>query len=120
MISCFVDTNVFLDMLLHRTNGERAVTFFKESQKQQIQLVTSISCVQTVLYVLEREKIPIAKRRRAGKLMGQLTQIIPTTSGMLISAMDEPIKDLEDAILWQTAISNGCNCSSLKTKRIFL
>jgi len=105
----FIDTNVFLDLLLSRGNfGNKARDFFLKANQQKTQLLTSVSCFQTVIYVLEKEKFKRSLIKESLSYLNALVRLCNTTNDDIDKALKTGIKDLEDAILCQTAISNDC------------
>ncbi|MCW3110649.1 MAG: hypothetical protein JWQ09_5155 [Segetibacter sp.] len=55
MPSLFLDTNVFLDVILKRTNDfQDAEEIFKLAQSGNVSITTSPSCLITVIYFLTK------------------------------------------------------------------
>lgn len=105
----FVDTNVFLDLLLNRgKHGLKARDFFMKANQEKVHLLTSISCIQTIIYVLEKAKLDDDKIRQSISYLNKIVVLIDTSHEDVNAAIESKIKDLEDAILYYTAISNNC------------
>jgi len=109
MAKFFVDTNVFLDQILHRTNDDTANTFFLSCIEQLHNLVTSVSCIQTIIYILEKEKLEREMIRNAILRINELVKQTVTSNLSIAKAMKSDFKDLEDAILYFTAVENQCD-----------
>ena len=93
----FIDTNIFLDLILDRGKfGNLAENFLGIAVNQKASLFTSISCIQTIIYVLQKEKF------------NPLVELAQTNSEDISRAIFSDFNDLEDAILFQTAMSNQC------------
>ncbi len=105
----FIDTNVFLDQALSRSRAEIVYDFFLRCINQKLDLITSISCIQTVLYILEKEKVDREDRYKAILRLNELVDQAPTSRQAIATAMQSNFKDMEDAILYYTAVENGCD-----------
>jgi len=107
----FVDTNVFLDLLLSRgKQGVKARDFFMKANLEKVNLTTSISCIQTIIYVLESAKYSSNKIRESISYINKIVMLIETSREDVNAGINSKIKDLEDAILYYSAISNNCAC----------
>lgn len=106
----FIDTNVILDLLLDRPAlGGYAKSFFLNVTQSKKELLTSISCIQTTIYVLEKRKHSREEIAKSIIYLNQLVKLADTNSEDITIAVESEINDLEDAILYYTAISNGCD-----------
>lgn len=105
----FIDTNVFLDLLLNRSNfGGLASDFFSECIDRKAQLITSISCVQTIIYVMNKSGCNRDVVRKSIHKINELVAMANTSKSDINKAVLSDLSDLEDAILYFTAISNEC------------
>lgn len=105
----FVDTNIFLDLILTRGKlSDHAKAFFMEAIEKKWPLCTSISCIQTIIYVLEKNNHPRDRIAESIAYLNQLIELIHTTSMDISKAVTSSFSDLEDAILFYTAVSNEC------------
>lgn len=106
----FIDTNIFLDLLLKRGGfGEQANTFFSTCIDQKIHLLTSVSCVQTIIYILQKTGCTRGVVINSVAKINELVAMANTSSEDINKAIKSDFIDLEDAILYYTAISNGCD-----------
>lgn len=105
----FIDTNIFLDLILGRGKfGNLVENFLGTAVNQKASLFTSISCIHTIIYVLQKEKFnPEALKNTIFKI-NQLIELAQTNSEDISRAISSDFNDLEDAILFQTAMSNEC------------
>ncbi|GMQ30167.1 PIN domain-containing protein [Algoriphagus confluentis] len=105
----FIDTNIFLDLILDRGEfGYKAEKFLESSAIQQVTLLTSISCIQTLIYVLQKSKCTEEIIRSTVAKINQLVSLAQTLTEDIERAIQSDFRHLEDAILYQTAISNQC------------
>ncbi|MEQ9423544.1 MAG: PIN domain-containing protein [Cyclobacteriaceae bacterium] len=106
----FVDTNVFLDLLLNRKNyGVFASEFFSECIDRKAQLITSVSCLQTVIYVMNKTGCTQDVVRNSIMKINDLVTLANTSESDIIKAVSSDLSDLADAILYFTAVSNNCD-----------
>lgn len=105
----FLDTNVFLDLLLDRgVFGKAIKCLLVKAEESRAELYTSISCIQTIIYFLENGKFSRESIRDFVVFVNELVTISQTTNNDVSKAMKSDFRDLEDAILFQTALSNDC------------
>ncbi|WP_439473518.1 type II toxin-antitoxin system VapC family toxin [Algoriphagus formosus] len=105
----FIDTNIFLDLILDRGDfGSRVQKFLESSANRQVKLFTSVSCIQTIIYVLQKSNISPKVIRETIAKINLLVHLTQTNSEDIERGIQSDFKDLEDAILYQTAISNQC------------
>lgn len=105
----FIDSNIFLDLILSRGKfGSLVENFLATAVNQKASLLTSISCIQTIIYVLQKEKFSAEALKNTIFKINQLIELAQTNSEDISQAIFSDFNDLEDAILFQTAISNGC------------
>ncbi len=106
----FIDTNIFLDLLLKRGGfGEQANEFFSTCIDQKIHLLTSVSCIQTTIYILQKTGCNRSVVINSIAKINELVAMANTSSEDINKAIKSDFIDLEDAILYYTAISNNCD-----------
>ena len=55
----FVDTNVYLDFLMHRgTEWQHAENVLELAEKNNIEIFTSASCLLNLMYIMRSHKLP--------------------------------------------------------------
>lgn len=105
----FIDTNIFLDLLLKRGElGLFANNFFAKSIDAKAQLFTSVACIQTVIYVLQKSGCSREVVNESVSKINELVTLASTSADDIDQAVQSNFRDLEDAILYYTAISNNC------------
>lgn len=71
--------------------------------------MTSVSCIQTVIYVLQKSGCNQDVVRNSVAKINALVLVANTSNEDIASAIQSKFNDLEDAILYYTAISNNCD-----------
>jgi len=105
----FLDTNVLLDHLLPNRKFHQVTTdLLMRSDQHNIRLNLSVSSVCTLSYFLEKHKTPISKVSGTLNRIADAYLIVGTTNSVLRRAASSNFKDLEDAILYFTAVENAC------------
>lgn len=118
----FLDTNAVVDILLERepwfTQLQDILNLYVSS------LVDVISCssmtIGTVYYLMERVRMPhnvvIEKIRR----FRRCCNISSVDEAMVDSALHSSFKDLEDAMQYYSALSEGCDVIITRNKKDFV
>jgi predicted nucleic acid-binding protein len=116
----FIDTNVILDLVLNRGDfGNRVEKFLESAVNRQHVLFTSPSCIQTVIYVLQKSNCTAEVIRSTISKINRLVNMAQTHSDDIDLAIQSNFEDLEDAILYHTAISNHCQYFITRNVRDF-
>ena len=110
-LKIFVDTNVFLDSVLNRWDEEKIKAIsviFKSLENNKITGLVSDATIFTIIYILQRNKIPKKELQAFITTIAHYLTIIGATNDTIQKAMtnDYNFEDLEDAILHQLAIEN--------------
>jgi predicted nucleic acid-binding protein len=107
----FVDTNVFLDLLLDRGQfAAHADNFLTTSIENNAIICTSSACIQTIVYVLEKTGCSREVIKKSILKILIITAIVDTKKPDIYQALQSQIQDVEDGILYFTAINNDCDC----------
>lgn len=105
----FIDTDIFLDLVLNRGDfGNQVGKFLESSINQQMILFTAPACIQTVIYLLQKSNCTTDVIKGTISKINRLVNLAQTQSEDIDRAIQSDFEDLEDAILYQTAISNQC------------
>jgi len=89
-------------------SGQRVKSFLFKAADQKCRLLTSISCILTIIYILEKNKYSGNSIKAFVLYVNELVSLCETSREDIIAAVQSNFKDLEDAILYQTALSNQC------------
>lgn len=101
----FVDTNVFLDLLMQRgKEWQHAAAIFKLAERGSIEVFTSSSSMLNIMYVMNTYKVP--KQEIIGNMMAILsyTKLCDPDNITFEIALTSGFKDLEDAVQYHTAL----------------
>ena len=104
-----VDTNVFIDLLLHREpffNDE--VEFIKKVKRERHEIYINSMQFRDIEYLI-RKKVDNKKTydMLINGVYGIVNKVIPLTADDAINAIFEPGKDFEDTLLANSAESAG-------------
>ncbi len=104
----FVDTNVFLDVLLQRgTHWQTAENIYLLAEQGKIKLYTSSSSLLTIMYILGMYKLPAARISEAAKDILSFTTLTDPDNITFEIALSSKFKDKEDAVQYFTALNHG-------------
>jgi len=110
MKALFVDTNILMDYLIpDRQRHEVTNIFIDFCRREKVELSISISSVCTLCYFLERMKIPNSTIKQILIEIAYGFDIVQTDKSCLLSSSQSGFLDLEDAILYFTAVENQCD-----------
>jgi len=106
-VKIFVDTNIFLDIVLKREKSQEALTVFKAVKNEVFKGIVADITIVNIDYVA---------RKVEGNVSAYLEAI--ERSFIIVGADNRSIKealalenrDLEDSIQYLLAIVNGCDC----------
>ena len=101
----FVDTNVFLDAYLHRTeNWKDSEAILQLAATEQITLFTSAINIVNVIYVLGKQKLNSSEIIDTIDLTLTYSQLVNTSNAAIRQALRARFNDLEDAVQYYTAL----------------
>ena len=107
MHSVFLDTDVILDLFIHREpHHTEALHLFSFLKSKGIQGYTSPVVIANVYYMmakLESKKYALQKTRK----LRNLIHVAALDSGMVDAALQSPHRDFEDSIQYYCAVQNG-------------
>lgn len=111
-----LDTNVVLDYLLLRSNYEDVVKIINLAiNNEEYECVTSTS-ITDIGYIIGKEKDNNTRRftsadiKRMIKDILQFIDVLPTTDSDINFALNLDWNDLEDAVQYSVAKTNGVDC----------
>jgi len=101
----FVDTNVFLDAYLGRTeNWKDSETILRWAAMEQITLFTSAINIVNIIYVLGKQKLNNTEIIDTIDLTLTYSQLVNTSNAAFRQALRAGFTDLEDAVQYYTAL----------------
>ena len=117
----FVDANVIIDLLAERNKWLLpAVEILELARNNEIVLKCSIISLPTVNYIMERQEkiihnIVIEKMER----FVSICEPIYADKQIAIKAFKSSFKDFEDAMQYNSALSEGCDVIITRNKKDF-
>ena len=107
MDNVFVDTDVILDLFIHREPYHRtALRFFSFLKKNAIQGFSSPVSVANTYYILAKTRNKRYALDKTRRLM-QLIRIATLDQQIIDAALGAPYKDFEDSIQYHCALAGG-------------
>lgn len=104
----FVDTNVYLDVLLQRGNSwQTAESIFTLAEQGKLEVYTSSSSLLNIMYILRVYKIPAAKVSETAKDILNFTRLTDPDNITFEIALSSKFRDKEDAVQYYTALNHG-------------
>jgi predicted nucleic-acid-binding protein len=101
----FIDTNVYLDYLMHRgTDWQQAENILELAEKNSIEVFTSASCLLNLMYIMKSYKISTTE------ILGHINNILTYSKlanpdkTIFQSALSSGFTDPEDAVQYFTAL----------------
>lgn len=103
--SILINLNIVLDVFLRR-KGFQASSDVIQLGAEKGQVCTSAHAITTFAYLLENAKVPQAQIERHIKWLLDTFQIIPIGAALLHAALESNIRDYEDAVIEQCAVTS--------------
>lgn len=101
----FVDTNVYLDYLMHRGDDwPHAEAILLLAEKNAVATFTSPSCLLNVMYVMHACKVEKAKILSYTQGILSYTKLASPTNENFSNALAAGFNDAEDAVQYYTAL----------------
>jgi len=101
----FLDANFLLDFLLKRKGYDIAFQLLSLAQKRKLKAFTNPSIIQTISFYLQKSFDPTISKVLLRELLKIIT-IVETGQETILNALNSPIKDIEDAIHYYTALDH--------------
>ena len=103
-IKVFVDTNIFLDVLLHRGKEyNEAEKLLLLAENSTIELYSSSSCLLNLMYILKTYKIQKSQIIEYMTGILSFTQLVNPDNLVFNVALDANFSDIEDSVQYYTA-----------------
>lgn len=103
-IKVFVDTNIFLDVLLHRGKEyKEAEELLLLAENSTIEIYSSSSCLLNLMYILKTYKIPKSQIIEYMTGILSFSQLVNPDNLVFGLALDANFSDIEDAVQYYTA-----------------
>ena len=112
----FLDTNILIDYIQNREGGDDAKQLLMRGFNHQIDLCASFLTFANIAYVV-KGKVDIYE------LISTLTSfinVLPMDAKQLREALTLHVRDFEDMLQYQCAISAECDCIITNNKKDFI
>jgi len=115
----FLDTNIFLDMIIQRedhTFNEKAAILFKLALMEEFDFYVSPITVSNSFYITRKDENSLTViKNRLGRM-----KVLPIDEQDVLYAMDGTFPDKEDAMQISCALRAGCDIIISRDSRHFL
>ena len=119
MRKIFVDTNILLDVALHRDGFfESASAVWGDCESQKVQGFISAISLNNLYYIMRR-RVASNVALEYVRLIMNVFSIVPPDEGILRLAVDLPQKDFEDAIQTFSALQVKADCIVTRDREHF-
>lgn len=113
----YLDTNILLDFVEERENRVYAETIIELARQGGVQLSASYLSYANMGYILRRRTIE--ERYHMIRLARKVVTVLPCDAAQLDKALNQPVKDYEDMLQYQCALSANCDVIITNNKRDF-
>ena len=119
MRKIFIDTNILLDVILHRADFyKQAAMIWADCESRKVQGYVSAISLNNMHYIMRKMVAPDVALEYV-RLVLNVFSIVPLDESILRLAVDLPQKDFEDAIQTFSAVQIKANCIVTRDKSHF-
>ena len=119
MRKIFIDTNILLDVILHRADFyQQAAAIWADCESRKVQGYVSAISLNNMHYIM-RKKVDSDIALEYVRLVLNVFSIVPLDESILRLAVDLPQKDFEDAIQTFSAVQIKADCIVTRDKSHF-
>ena len=119
MKKIFIDTNILLDVTMHRSGFcEQAAAVWADCESRKVQGFVSAISLNNMHYVLKKHIDP-ATALEDVRLVLNIFTVVPLDESILRLAVDLPHKDFEDAIQTFSAVQAKADCIVTRDRQHF-
>ena len=119
MKKIFIDTNILLDVILHRADFyKQAAAIWADCESRKVQGYVSAISLNNMHYIM-RKKVDSDTALEYVRLVLNVFSIVPLDESILRLAVDLPQKDFEDAIQTFSAVQIKADCIVTRDKSHF-
>lgn len=112
----FIDTNIFLDLILKRDDFDKALLIFNAVEKKLYSAYILDITVLNIDYIANKQ---VKNIKEFLKLINREFEIIGATNNMIKKALDIDNSDLEDNLQYISAKKSGCDVIVTNDKNFF-
>ena len=110
MMNIFIDTNVLLEVLCSRQYHNACEQILMRGEEGHIHLFASFLTFANIAYVLQHEKMRREDIYKTERMLESMMTVLPMDSNQLHTALQLEVKDFEDMLQYQCALSGQCDC----------
>lgn len=103
----FLDTNIMLDLAMHREQFDSALAIAKGAYEGRFEIFASTLSFANIAYILRKE--PQDKVCRVLDMLAEDIHMLPLTPENIRNTINHPVRDLEDMMQYQCAKAAGCD-----------
>lgn len=119
MRKIFIDTNILLDVILHRADFyQQAAAIWADCESRKVQGYVSAISLNNMHYIMRKMVAPYVALEYV-RLVLNVFSIVPLDESILRLAVDLPQKDFEDAIQTFSAVQIKADCIVTRDKSHF-
>ena len=119
MRKIFIDTNILLDVILHRADFyKQAAMIWADCESRKVQGYVSAISLNNMHYIMRKMVAPAVALEYV-RLVLNVFSIVPLDESILRLAVDLPQKDFEDAIQTFSAVQIKADCIVTRDKSHF-
>lgn len=119
MRKIFIDTNILLDVILHRADFyQQAAAIWADCESRKVQGYVSAISLNNMHYIIRKMVAPDVALEYV-RLVLNVFSIVPLDESILRLAVDLPQKDFEDAIQTFSAVQIKADCIVTRDKSHF-
>jgi predicted nucleic acid-binding protein len=108
-MNLLIDTNVMLDMVLHRKNCDISLALFRKIRASHQRAYITASSVTDLFYIIRKETHNIEQTYHIMGNILKLVFVLPVTDSDVREAFEQKWKDFEDCVQYTTAKNNHIN-----------
>ena len=113
----FLDTNIMLDLAMHREHFDSALAIAKGAYDGRFEMCASTLSFANIAYILRKE--PQDKVCRVLDMFAEDISMLPLMPEHVMNAIAKPARDFEDMLQYQCAKAAGCDVLVTNNKRDF-
>ena len=106
----FLDTNILLEIVLERKEKDACNQIIQAGLNKEVCLFVSYLTFANMAYVLKKNNVTQEQIYRIGQIMEKMMTVLPMDGDQLRTALQHQVKDFEDMLQYQCALSGQCDC----------
>ena len=116
----FLDTNILLEVVLKREKKKTCQQIMQAGLEGDISTCASLLSFANIAYILQKQKFPIHDIYAIERDFESVVSVLYMDGDQLRLSLQQEVKDFEDMLQYQCAVSGGCDCIVTINTRHFL